>query len=436
MRMTPNRPPARPPIARRITLRLVPLLLLGGCNAATARTMAVADDEALRKAVATARAGDRIELASGSYAPVEIRNRRIEGAPVTITGKDARIAAIALVGSGGWAIDGITVGGATGQRARVIFIQDSADIAVRNSLVHGVNVNNDPWDDGSVGIGLRETQRVEITGNRLRDHGLGFVAATSSDVRFEGNSIAFVREGSNWTGVRNATIRCNRFSHVFPNWLRGEHPDVIQAWPGKNGGSHDMLIEGNFLLLGGPRAVQGIFIQGEQRPVPTMEAGMMRNITVRDNVYYGSSRHGITIGGVSNVLIENNTVLPSPHAQQDNPPPRSADGRRSSALVPRITVQGSNSTGLVVANITPAVSILPPVEARDNVEITSRSKDGKAWAKQFAQPPSGDDPPDAAFVSKGKVGARPICGDLLPPPVDVPSGRNPSMTGDTQANPS
>jgi hypothetical protein len=90
----------------------------------------------------------------------------------------------------------------------------------------------------------------------------------------------------------------------------------------------------------------------------------------------------------------------------------------------------------VVANITPAVSILPPVEARDNVEITSRSKDGKAWAKQFAQPPSGDDPPDAAFVSKGKVGARPICGDLLPPPVDVPSGRDPSMTGDTQANPS
>ncbi len=436
MRNTRGDAQAAPAPTRHTALRLVPLLLLAGCSAATARTLTVADDEALRKSVSSARAGDRIELAPGSYAAIEIRNRRIEGAPVTITGKDARIAAIAIVGSGGWAIDGLTVGGAMGPRARVIFIEDSADIAVRNSLIHGVNVNNDPWDDGSVGIGLRTTQRVEITGNRLRDHGLGFVAASSSDIRFEGNSIAYVREGTNWTGVRTASVRCNRFSHMFPNWLRGEHPDAIQAWPGKNGGSHDMVIEGNVLLLGGPRAVQGIFMQGETRPEANLDFGMMRNITIRDNIYYGASRHGITIGGVANVLIENNTVLPSPHAQQDNPPPRSADGRRSSANVPRISVQGANSTGLVAGNITPGVSAVPPVEARDNVEIPYRSKGGKAWAKQFAQPPVGDDPDIAAFASRGTAGARLSCGPLLPPPVDAPSGPDPTAAGNPQPSPS
>ena len=420
---------------RTLPLGLLPVLLLAGCSAATARTMAVADDEALRKAIATARSGDRITLAPGTYASLEIRNRRITGAPVTITGKDARISAIALVASSGWALDGLTIGGALQTRARVVYVQDSSDIAVRNSLIHGLTVNNDPWDDGSVGIGLRKASKVEVTGNRFRDVGLGFVAASSSDIRFEGNSIAYVREGTNWTAVRNATIRCNRISHVYPNWLRGEHPDAIQGWPSRDGGNEDMLIEGNALLLGGPRAVQGIFIQGPYKPGQNLEQGKMRNITVRDNIYYGASRHGVMISGVDNVLIERNTVLPSPHAQQDNPPPRSADGRRSSAIVPRISVPGSNSTGLATGNITSKVAVPPSVETRDNVEIAIKSRGGKAWAKQFANPPLGDDPDVAAFAPKGTAGARLICGNLLPPPVDAPSGRDPAPVAAAQDAP-
>lgn len=404
--------------------QLLPLLLLAGCGPATARSLRVSDDTGLQLAVASARPGDSITLAPGVYSSLLIHDREIEGPPVTLTGKEARIQSVSIVKSRGWVLDGLVVGGAFQTRNRVIFIQHSSDIAVRRSLIHGLNVNNDPWDDGGAGIGLRFAQRIEIIGNRFRDLNMGFVAGSSSDVRFEGNSIAFVREGSNWVAVKGANIRCNRFSHIYPNLLRKEHPDAIQGWFNKDGPNQDMLMEGNVILTGGPRAVQGFFLAGSYKPEGDPK-NRQRNITIRDNVYYGSSRHGISISGVENVVIERNTILPSPHAQQSNPPPRSPDGRRSSALVPRITVIGDVSTGQVAGNIAPAIVTPPSVEQANNAKVgrdRGGSSRGMAWQKVFPRPPAGDDPALADFAAKGEVGARLVCGTLLPPPIERPSG--------------
>jgi hypothetical protein len=405
---------------------LIPLLLLTGCSAAVARTIPVSDDAGLRKAIASARGGDRIQLAPGSYAVLEVRDRTIDGPPVVVSGKDAKVAAIGIVGSRGWTFEGLTLGGGYYGRSRVFYVESSSDVALRNSLLHGLSVNNDPWDDTGGGVGIRFSQRVEVSGNRFRDLGMGFVAGSSSDIRFEGNSIAFVREGSNWVSVKGATIRCNRFSHMFPNWLKKEHPDAIQGWWNKDGGNENFLIEGNVILTGGPRAVQGIFLAGSYKPEGDPK-NRMRNITIQDNIYYGSSQHAITVGGVENVLIKRNTVLPSPHAQQESVPVASEDGRRSRGLTPRIAVIGDVSTGLVEQNVTIMVRTPPSISPDNNVIVKRISNDGKAWAKLFPTPPVGEDPPLADFRTKGEFGARPVCGKLLPPPIDLPSGLDPSM---------
>lgn len=70
----------------------------------------------------------------------------------------------------------------------------------------------------------------------------------------------------------------------------------------------------------------------------------------------------------------------------------------------------------------------------NNLQVSSESNNGKAWRKVFTPPPSGDDPAVESFfadpgsaAAKAGQGARPICGNLLPPPVDVPSGWDPSL---------
>ena len=412
--MTPNRLAA-----------LASALLLSACSAATAKTIVVRSDSELAKAVATAGPGDRIELQAGQYGPLLITNRRVANGIVTLTGKDATISNIELVRSEGWSFDGLTIGGAKGTRGRVVFILDSNRITVRNSLVHGITYNNDPWDSAEVGIGVRNGRTIEVTGNRFRDLYMAFVAGSSGDIRFEGNSIAYVREGSNWVAVKTASIRCNRFSHFYPNWIRKEHPDAMQGWWNKDGNNENFLIEGNVLMLGGPRAIQGIFFAGARLPEHDHERGRLRNFTIRDNIYFGSSLHGISITGVENAVIERNTVLASPHAQQPNPPPRSEDGRRSSALVPRVRVLWDGATGLVTGNIAGKYQVAPLMEQTGNVTVPYNRP--KAWNKVLAGPVSGDDPALAAFTPRGDAGARPVCGSLLPSAVDAPSGPDPSM---------
>lgn len=412
-------------------------LLLAGCSSADARTIEVKSDSELADAVARARSGDRIVLAPGSYGQLAIGRRNIDGPPVTITASAAgtrpTVANVDVDQSRGWIVEGLDIGGSSGRRGRVVFVTNSTDIGILNNHVHGKTVNNDPWDDNVTGIGVRNSERVEVSRNRIRDTGTGVSVAESTDVLFAGNSIAFVREGSQWVATRSTTLRCNRISHIFPNMLLKEHPDAIQGWPNKAGNNTDMLIEGNVLMLGGPRAVHGMFLQGRFEPEGDSQPNIMRNLTIRDNIYYGSALHGISFSALENAVIERNTVLPSPHSQLEPRPVRSEDGRRTSALTPRIRVVRDQSTGIVRGNIASNITVGAGVKDQNNLVVSGRTENGKTLRKVFTTPPSGDDPPFESFLvdpasaaGKAGQGARPICGNLLPPAVDIPSGLDPS----------
>lgn len=399
---------------------LVPLLLFG-CSTADARTIAVKDDAGLAAAVAKARPGDRIELAAGRYGPLAIGGRRIDGPPVTIAGRGAHIVNIAILKSSGWTLDGLEIGGELDERARFLRVEDSGNIRILNGLIRGQNVNNDPWDDGGVAVGLRRVENVEIRNTRFRDVKLALQVGSSRNVTVAGNSFAWIREGINWVAVTGGAIRCNRISHVFANYGLKEHPDAIQFWSNKDGGSSDILVEGNFLNLGGPRAVHGIFGHGIRREDQDPER-RNRRFTIRDNIYYGSALHGISLGGFTDTVVERNTVLGSDHVRIVPAPPRSADGRASSALVPKVRLMNYGTTGRIAGNIATGISGDKGVVVENNLQVRIRDGSGERWDRVFTNPPSGPDPrfEDFAVSPKSRAardgqGARPVCGTELPP---------------------
>jgi parallel beta-helix repeat protein len=411
-----------PPHARALALVAIPLLA-SGCGSAQARTLSVSTDAQLAGAVAAAKPGDRILLAPGSYQPLRITGRKLSGEPVVLTGKGATLLFVQILNSSGWSLDGLEIGGGFDERGRVLRIENSADIEVRNSLIRGQNMNNDAWDDGGIGIGLRNAERVEIRGNRFRETKVAISAGSSRDIRVAGNSFAYIREGLNWVAVDGGVIRCNRFSHFQPNYAKREHPDALQFWQNNDGSANNTLIEGNFFSLGGPRAVHGIFGGGTQSPEKDPKF-RMRNSTIRDNIYYGSALHGISLGGAENTVVERNTVIGSDHTERSPPPVRSADGRDSAALVPKIRIVGTNSSGRIVGNIASSFTIPAelPIEGANNTTAQVRGGGGVPLKKIFLNPPTGPEPPPEAFIvnpasapGKAGQGARLICGAELPP---------------------
>jgi hypothetical protein len=407
-------------------------LLLAACSGADAGTHLVGSNSELAAAIKSAKAGDEIQLAPGSYGPLVIAGIRHER-PVRISGKDATLKVLEIRDSAGWTVDGLYITSAPTAKGRVALVERSSNISLQNNLFEGLTPNKDPWDDWTMGIQLRDSTDSRIVRNRFRDLGTATSVSTSSGIRFEGNSVAYVREGVQWVSVNDGVIRCNRFSHFYPNWLRSEHPDGIQGWWRTKPNSNGLLVEGNFLSFGGPRAIQGIFLSGAYQPTGDLEFGRLRNVTVRDNIYYGSSLHGVSLSGTENVVIERNTVLPSPHAERAPALQRSADGRRSSALLPVVRVRGDVSTGRVFGNLSAGYLIATPVQADNNLKLALRGKDGVPWKKVFLSPPSGDDPPLESFrvdpaseAGRKGQGARLVCGDMLPPGIDAPSRPDPS----------
>jgi hypothetical protein len=85
------------------------------------------------------------------------------------------------------------------------------------------------------------------------------------------------------------------------------------------------------------------------------------------------------------------------------------------------------STGRVAGNIAAKLQLEPQLDSQGNVTLPTQG--GKAWARAFAVPPTGDDPSVADFRSRSDAGARPICGSTLPAPVEAPSGPDPSTAG-------
>jgi hypothetical protein len=129
--------------------------------------------------------------------------------------------------------------------------------------------------------------------------------------------------------------------------------------------------------------------------------GFHRDIVIRNNIYFGSSPHGIALGNTRNAIIEHNTVLPSPNAFVGHLKPPTAES--SGGFPPRISL-GDGSSGRIAANLTTRVLASredPAITVENNIEIPMRTaRDARNPGGLLQQPLDAGAYPPAHFALK------------------------------------
>ncbi|MDO5758408.1 MAG: right-handed parallel beta-helix repeat-containing protein [Rhodobacterales bacterium] len=286
----------------------------------------------LYTALSTSGDGDIIELAPGEYDRISIWKGRgfdvnFDG-PVTIRSADpdnpAVIRSLEVSGASNLVFDSLhfdyDAPPGTKTMDRPYEILKSDNITIKNSvfdgdLAEGVGEKSDGFATG-LGLGVRSSANVTIENNEFFNFYKALSFGQSTDAIVRGNDIHSIRcDGLTMTKVVGALIEDN-FIHDFArNVEAGDHSDMIQFWTaGTPYPSADITIRNNRLDIGDGHHTQSIFMGNEAvGKLPEDEKASMyyKNITIEDNLIINGHLHGITIGAVDGLNINNNTLLHS-----------------------------------------------------------------------------------------------------------------------------
>lgn len=392
-----------PPFARLFPALCTVALIAGPAAAqkaqpSTARAASgqinVDDKLSLNAAILSAPPGSTIRLAPGDYVDVSIR-RRIDGAPVVITGpRDARLIRMTFTNpASGWRVSGVTilaaVPGVGPYGGQAVNFARAADIGLDNVLISGVAPGPDAWNEGSKGLLFTRAEGIAVANSEIRHVRLIAALQDSRGIVIANNRFLDAREGLQVSNVQGLVIRNNLFRGWVPRYDRKEHPDMIQFWTrARPTGSARVEISNNLLDAGEERSVQGIFTRAEDYEKNKAPQGFHRDWVIRNNIYFGSSKHGISLSDVQGVLVENNSVLASPHAFVGRQPV-SADGRSGTGYKPFILLLRStqaqvrnNLAAFIASTAEPG-----PVVAKNNQQYKPISAgDGLNPGKSFPGP--------------------------------------------------
>lgn len=262
----------------------------------------VSNVSGLNSALISAKSGDTIVLASGTYSDVEIRNIKFEGG-VNIISKDPGSPAV---------IEGLTVRTSEGINFSNIdfnvnptglenqfVVYESKSINFDKIEVHGT-LNDSPADDQS-GLMIRWSSGVKITNSEFHQLAFGLTVLESDSVVVSKNTFHDMRaDGVRGSGVSNVKIMENYFTDFYPD--AADHPDAIQIWEGTtNPVNKNILIDGNVIARGDGGLMQGIFLRGPQTS--------FEGVTITNNTVAGGMTNGIYVGNATAVKVANNTVV-------------------------------------------------------------------------------------------------------------------------------
>jgi Right handed beta helix region len=362
----------------------------------------VADSAALSRAISTAAPGSVIRLAPGDYATLKIE-REVDGAPIRITGpRSARISqANFRPGAGNWHLDGVTLQAAS-PRVAGLFVQGAHHVTVSDVAIVG---SPEAWAmklESGYGVIIRNAEAVVVAGSEMKNVRVLIGLIDSRGVVLEGNRLIDSREGINVSNVHGLAVRHNEMSGFRPRFDLGEHPDFVQFWTRLTPtGSSKVEVIGNFLSAGGKQPVQGVFARAEDYENGRSPRGWHRDFVVRQNIYYGAARNGLSFSDVRGLVIENNTVMASPHAFTTVKGPRDPTGETFGGLTPSILTRNS-SYGIVRNNV---VTLFQLIGDKDKSTITNNFEnkprapaDARNPGNSFAQPLVAETLPLTAFA--------------------------------------
>ena len=293
-----------------------------------ARTISVSNSAELYGALANARGGDVISLASGNYGELQANrfskfNLKFDS-KVTIKSADpgnpAVFTELNLRDAGNITFDSVkfdyTYKAGDALWYRPFSVGSSSNIAIVNSVFNGdVARNKSPKDDGfgfAIGMTVRDSKGVLIENNEFSGFHRGFTMQTTSDAQIVGNELHSMRaEGINLAAVQNTVVE-NNYIHNFRGSLNSsDHRDMIQVWTdGTTRPTTNLTIRGNTLDIGAGSFTQSIFMRNELVDRGTAGYEMFyRDILIENNVIYNAHLNAISVGAADGLTIRNNSVL-------------------------------------------------------------------------------------------------------------------------------
>lgn len=271
-------------------------------------TIHVATASQLAQAFKAVRGGETILLASANFGDVALSNVR-PASLVTIKSadplNDAVFKTLKLTNVANVLVEDIDVNNpiaAGTPRAQAVAINKAVNVTLRGLDVAG-SLDGDTANDAH-GIVVTGSDNVSILDSTFRQLHAAIVLGRNSDVVVAGNAITEAREGVNIGQQDGGLFERNFVTKLLP--LPGDHPDAFQVHNGNGiGASNDLAFRNNVIIQGNERPIHGIYVNSERDG----EGIHHSNISVENNFYRGSARHGVSLHHVDNAVIESNTVL-------------------------------------------------------------------------------------------------------------------------------
>ena len=275
------------------------------------QTINVANAAQLAAALKAITGGETILLAAGDYGSVRIAARTL---PIQVTIKsadsqhDAVFSNLLIDRSSNFRFEDIDihrplkVGEENWTTAVDINLSSKIDLV---GLDFTGSLDGNSWNDG-VGLRFTKSNDVSLLDSTFTQWNNSAVFSQITGLLVAGNSVEDVREGFAFVAIDTARISQNYFGRFTPNYAAGDHSDAIQFWSnGVDKTSTHIVISDNVILEGANGGTQGIFLS------PT-NGIRFSDFTVENNLYYGDSRHGITLNNTDGAIIRGNTVVSAP----------------------------------------------------------------------------------------------------------------------------
>jgi hypothetical protein len=300
----------------RIALAALAVPVVAACAGGTAAaradldTLQVKDAASFQTALGKAKAGDTIQLADGTYAPLVLDKKHFAPAIRVVGSRNARIGSITFTGSSGIVVQGITLTPAGSEQARILIAAGTKDITLDDIVVNGRDQKLGAFVETKEGTSDITIQNSDITNCGQKT---GCIRPAAANLRvlknhfFDCRSCIFIKGGTD-----GATITGNTFSLATPGSCTGgqlvcPHNDLIAIF----GGGPWMITGNRFGQIRGGTA------QIYMNPGASNHDRPIHDVFVASNIFTGDLGYAIRVGvggkaGVGppkNVRIINNTIL-------------------------------------------------------------------------------------------------------------------------------
>ena len=266
-------------------------------------TFNVSSVSQLTTALSKAQSGDVIQVASGTYSNVLLKNYNFAG-NVTITSADPTKPAVftdfVLKSSSGITLKGMEFSNPVPGKDFAFQIQTSSNVTLDHMKVHGPNNMGSGQEVGLMMV--RGTTNVTVKDSEFYDGIHGISMLDNNGLKIANNYIHDLRtDGLRGGGNSNLLVTQNTFTDFHP--AAGDHPDAMQLWTNNTTASAtNITFSDNLVVRGTGDPIQGIFMRDIVGNLP------FKNLTITGNMIVGARYNGIAVEHVDGGNISGNTV--------------------------------------------------------------------------------------------------------------------------------